>query len=423
MSTKLIENNKKHNRVYQSKYIALTYNKLPFDYHVHYNIMQLVVDINTQFSNKELGKPIRSQLHRLYLQKEYYNVEKNPDNNGLCHLHGLAILDKRLKVINKEHIARRFILRYLGVEYYPYIDIVYNQKAYKEYIQKTHNDKEEYGEEEYYSEYIDNREEEIEENIEELYRKWETLSDSQVANIVTSIPKMYREKHWKDIQRLQQRVLHLKQLKSENIQINNFLANGSVEYKLSDFKNHILAPISEKIFQRIEKYMLTNSKHSMWISGPGNIGKTAFVKASIEQVLSKLPNKTEAYEIRGSFEQYTLELQKHLLNNREILAVLLFDDVRMSYGGKGKEAFEKEQYKEIMQGNSSQSIVPKRGMDGIVPKNTKKIYIQNLSIREILKSLTEENKELGDEYISRIEELVIYKDSSGELCLHINFLK
>ena len=113
-----------------TKYITVTYHKLPFDINIKDNIKDIKLQIECNIYNSRKTYKIES----IMLVKEPYNLDKNPENKDYVHLHGLIVFTKTLRIHRQVNTAKLLIFKYINKQYYPHLSPAHNAESYRDIL-------------------------------------------------------------------------------------------------------------------------------------------------------------------------------------------------------------------------------------------------------------------------------------------------
>lgn len=354
--------------------ITLTYHKLPENFDCSQNIDNIKLLYNEKITKTRAS----NEINNITIVKEHYDLKKNPSNAGLVHLHVLVELKTKMRINKHSNTAKLFIFKYLDKEYYPHMSPCKDKNAYLSYMFKLLTEEEQ-------------------KNTCDKWSSIKTISNNVDLNNTIKELGANMSKYTKQDARIKLEKHNIDaQVKKANVINYIFNKLPETKEKLEDFiieqiglkyiaDNYLNNPNYFKIKELIEHLLTNTRKHSGYISGPANTGKTSMVYAAVLDLAHKHNKKYLIVRIK---DLDSTKVVNQINASEYDLIIVVFDDVTP----EGEEQTQRTYLLNLLSGNEDPAVLKCRYENARFNKKMVKVFTNNVPFDEFIRKMKQEYK-------------------------------
>ena len=375
-----------------TKYITVTYHKLPFDINIKDNIKDIKLQIECNIYNSRKTYKIES----ITLVKEPYDLDKNPENKDYVHLHGLIIFANKIRINRQVNTAKLLIFKYINKQYYPHLSPAHNAESYREYINKLGLEDDKYATEEWTATEgsvilcKDNARKVISKIVGKLHVY--TKQDARTMLSELDIDSWF--KYRSSILSLINVLPESKQKVEDYI-----LSTTGLLHNAQSYNNN---PNYERVKKALADVIDIPRKYCAHIIGAPNLGKTSMIRAAIAELEQENNHK---YLILEIYDLDDAKIVNRVNKNDYDYILILFNDAAPEGDNKKSRTY----IINLLTGNQFNSSIKCRYENAIIHDKIIKIFTHNVSFDKIVVEMREEYKVRIEE--CRLDDLYTYKDN------------
>jgi hypothetical protein len=374
-----------------TKYITVTYHKLPFDINIKDNIKDIKLQIECNIYNSRKTYKIES----ITLVKEPYDLDKNPENKDYVHLHGLIVFTKTLRINRQVNTAKLLIFKYINKQYYPHLSPAHNAESYREYINKLGLEDDKYATEEWTATEgsIMLHKDNVIETIYNIHSKLHVYTKQDMRTIIASLDARAWLKHRQSFACMMNMLPESKQKVEDYIlSTTGFLHNAQA------YNNN---PNYELVKKALADVIDIPRKYCAHIIGAPNLGKTSMIRAAIAELEQENSSKYLILKI-GDLDD--AKIVNRVNKNDYDYILMLFDDAAPEGDNKKSRTY----IINLLTGNELTSTIKCRYENAIMHDKIIKIFTHNVSFDKMITEMRKEYKVRIRE--CQLDDLYTYKN-------------